>query len=159
MSRTSNPGLLTKNFSGNVFGAFATDLVQHIESGLSDEQCEANKIWLQEVAAAAAALPDGNIFGKKIYERCDAVFNEYDRWNSPKGTPDIRKKYHQRIKDKVNKLSTAYRRRTALLEKEADIKVYLAFYDATEKLVLALPNALEAVSKVLIKYPKNPATV
>lgn len=154
MPKTRNPGLLTKNLSGHIFGAFAVDLVRYLDAGLTDAQCNANKVWLQQIAAAAASLPDSGLFGKKIFQYCDAVTEEYDHWNSPGGTPDVRRKYHQRIKKKINKLSGAYRRRTALLEKDADISVYLAFYAATEQLIRALPDLVTTVAKTLSKYPK-----
>jgi hypothetical protein len=154
MPKSRNPGLLTKNLSGQIFGAFAVDLVAHLDKGLTDAQCNANQLWLQQIATAASTLPDSGLFGKKIYQRCDAVASEYDNWNSPAGTAENRRKYHQRIKKKINKLSGAYRRRTALLEREADIAVYLAFYSATEQLVRALPDLVTTVAKTLSKFPK-----
>lgn len=156
MSYTTNAGHLAKNFSSNVYGAFAQDLVRHTQGGFNDEQCNANQLWLQEMAAAAAALPDGRVFGKKIYQRCDAVFNEYHKWNSPGGTPEIREKYLQRIKNKINKLSGTYRTTTAILEKEADINIYLAFYEATEKLTRTIPDTLGSLAKVLSSFSRNP---
>jgi hypothetical protein len=130
MPNTTNPGHLTKNFASHVFGAFARDLVKHVEGGRTFEQCDANKQWLCEIAAAASGLPDSELWGKKIYERCDAVTKEYDKWNSPEGNPALRDKHLTRIKRKVNKLAGTYRKRTALLEEKADIKVYFAFYEA-----------------------------
>ena len=158
MSRTTNPGLLSKNFAGQVFGAFAQDLVKYIEGGLTKEQCDANKLWLDEFSAAAAGFPDGKLIGRKIFQRCDAVTREYVQWNdgpensAPEGVVR-RKKYHARIKKKVNLLSGTYRKRAALLEREADINVYNSFYTATENLVNAVPGMLARVAGTLGKYP------
>jgi len=157
MPKTTNPGHLTKNFAGHVFSAFARDLVKHVERGLTLEQCNANKQWLREIAAAASGLPDSELWGKKIYERCDAVTNEYEQWNSPEGNPASRDKYLGRIKRKINKLAGTYRKRTALLQEKADIKVYLAFYEATEKLVNTVPDLLGEIAKTIVKYPKDTA--
>jgi hypothetical protein len=141
-----------------VFSAFARDLVKHVERGLTLEKCDANKQWLREIAALASGLPDSELWGKKIYERCDAVTNEYEHWNSPEGNPASRDKYLGRIKNKINKLAGTYRKRTALLEEKADIKMYLAFYKATEKLVNIVPDLLGEVAKILVKYSKDTAT-
>lgn len=95
------------------------------------------------------------LWGKKIYERCDAVTNEYEHWNSPEGDPASRDKYLGRIKKKINKLAGTYRKRIVLLEENADIKVYLAFYEATEKSINTVPDLLGEVAKTLVKYPKD----
>ncbi len=152
MLKTTNPGYLARNFSGYVLGAFARDLVSHIEYGLTDKQCRANLQWLHELAALASGLPDSELCGKKIYERYDAIANEYELWCSPEGSPVSRKKYLNRMKKKINKLSGTYRNRMVLLEEKADIKVYLAFYEATEKLVATVPEVLTKVATALTKY-------
>jgi hypothetical protein len=156
MARTTNPGHLIKNMSMEVFGAFVVDLVKYVEPGLHEDKCKANKIWLRQMAAAATILPDANIWGTKIFQRCDAIVEKYDDWNDDEGTPQTRDKNLQGIKRRINKLAGTYRRRIAILEKEADIGVYYSLYQATEKLILAFPSILFAVAEALAKYPSPP---
>jgi hypothetical protein len=156
MARTTNPGHLTKNMSMEAFGAFAAYLVKYIKTGLPEEECQANKIWLREMAAVATTLPDANMWGKTIAQRCDAVADEYDNWNKPGSTPESRDKYHQRLKKKINKLAATFRVRTALLEKQVGIGIYSAVYKATENLILAFPSILLAVAEAIAKYPRPP---
>jgi hypothetical protein len=155
MAKTRNPGLLLKNFSGHIFGAFAMDLVRLNDTGLAEAQCKENRMWLEEIASLTATLPDSALPGKKIFERCDDIVKEYVKWNAPNGTPDSRRKYHQRIKRKINKLSGTYRCRTVLLEKEADINFYRSLYTATEQLIHAIPDLVTTITQVFLKFPKG----
>jgi hypothetical protein len=154
MPRTHNPGHLTKHFNTQICEAFAIDLGKYIEQGFPDKEDEASRQWLRDIAAAASTIPDGELRGKRIKERCDAIAAEYDGWNSRNGTREIRARHHRRIRRKVDRLADTYRHRTALLEKKADPAMYRAFYEATEKLVSTLSNTLSAVPQTFAKYPK-----
>ncbi|MEW9678712.1 hypothetical protein [Pseudomonas sp. TE50-2] len=153
MPRTKNPAHLTKNFSTQVLSAFVIDLGKCIDTGLTDEQCSANKDWLRDLSGYYAAIGD-DIFGRKIFERCDDIAKEYHEWNSPNGTPKIRAAQHTRIKNKVNKLAGSYRRRIGIIEQSADMKLYLAIYSATERLILAFPGLLKSVAETSLRFPK-----
>jgi hypothetical protein len=154
MPRTSNPGHLTKHFNTQICEAFSMDLGRYIEKGFPDNESEANRQWLRDITAAAAAIPDAELRGKRVQQRCEAIAETYDRWNARDGTPELRARHHRRIRRKVDKLAYTYRRRTALLEQKADPAIYRAFYEATEKLLQATPTVWSAVPQTFAKYPK-----
>ncbi len=156
MPHTSNAGHLTKHFNTQICEAFTADLRQYIETGLPGNEAEAGRQWLRDIEAAASALPDGALPGKKIKNRCEAIATEYDRWASREGTRDLRARQQWRMKHKVDKLADTYRRRTSILEKQTDPQTYRAFYQATEKLVQTVPHTLPTVGQTLLKYP-NPS--
>jgi hypothetical protein len=154
MPHTSNPRHLTKHFNTQICEAFAMDPGKYLEQGCSGNEDQANRQWLRDITAATSALPDAELRGKRIQQRCEAVAAEYDHWNARNGTPEIRAKHHRRIRRKVDKLADIYRRRTALLEQQTDPDTYRAFYQATEKLMHAVPDALSTVPQRLAKYPR-----
>lgn len=154
MPHTTNPGHLTKHFNTQICEAFAIDLGKYIEQGFPDAAAETNRQWLRDVAAAASMIPDGDLPGKTIRERCEAVAAAYDQWNSPNSTREHRARHQRRVRRRVDRLAGTYRDRTELVEKKVDSTVYLAFYQATEKLVRALPDTLSAVPQRFAKYPE-----
>ncbi|MEN3294428.1 MAG: hypothetical protein V7642_3681 [Burkholderiales bacterium] len=154
MPRTSNPGHLTKHFNTQIFEAFTADLGKYIDQGLPDAATETNRQWLQDMTAAASMIPDAELRGKRIQQRCEAVAAEFDQWNARNGTRENRAAHQRRMRRSVDKVARSYRRRTELLEEKTDPRVYLAFYQATEKLVRALPDTYSEVPERFAKYPK-----
>jgi hypothetical protein len=154
MPHTSNPGHLTKHFNTQIFEAFAADLGKYIDQGLPDADAETNRQWLRDMTEAASMIPDAELRGKRIQQRCEAVAAEFDQWNSRNGTRENRAMHQRRMRRRVDKVARTYRRRTELLEEKGDPRVYLAFYQATEKLVRALPDTYSEVPQRFAKYPK-----
>lgn len=154
MPRTANPGHLTKHFNTQIFEAFAHDLGKYNDQGLPDAAADTNKQWLHDMAAAASMIPDGELRGKRIQQRCEAFAAEYEEWNARNATQENRSIHYRRLRRKADKVARTYRHRTALLEKKTDPAIYQAFYQATEKLVNALPDTYSEVPETFGKYPK-----
>jgi hypothetical protein len=154
MPHTRNPGHLTKHFNTQICEAFAADLGKYNEKGLSDEAREASERWLGDIVTAASMIPDGGLRGKSIRERCEAIAAEYSQWNSGNSTLEDRAAHQLRMKRKADKVGRTYRHRTKLVEQKVDPGTYLAFYQATEKLVGELADTLPAVAHTFAKYPK-----
>ena len=153
MAKTENLGDLTKQLMSQALSGFVIDLGRRTETGASPTGHSATKEWLEDMVAAATLLPDGGLLGKKIHERWRAVANAYVSWYASASGPD-RSKSRDRVYKKVNDLTTATARRTELMRQKVDIKVYAAFYSATEKAVTAVPNVLQSVAKALSGFKR-----
>jgi hypothetical protein len=153
MPKTKNPGQLTKLFSSAMFTAFLSDLGRVTLTGLTESECDANKAWLDAVADAVTGIPESEGPGKRILDRCWDIKKVYDQWNFPEHSPGIRAELRKKLQDKVNKLSSAYAKRTKLLEENLDVLVYRNFYDATAELTRRLPDKLVGMTRNLAKFP------
>lgn len=153
MPKTTNPGQLTKLLSSAMLSAFLSDLGRVTLTGLTESECDANKNWLDAIADAVTGIPEPEGPGKRILDRCWEIRKVYDQWNFPEHSPQVRAELRRKLQDKVNKLATAYGKRTELLEENLDIVVYRNFYDATAELTRKLPDKLVWMTKSLGKFP------
>jgi hypothetical protein len=153
MPKTRNYGLLSKQMSTAAVSAFLQDLTRKVEDGLDDELCKRNKTWLNLAAAMTAAeVPDGGVFGKRLYRRWDDLSREYEKWNSPQGTAESRSKQLQRLKKKANKLARGFASRTQILEAQNNVNLYTAFRQGWADLIRGGPAFLISLGEVLSKF-------
>ncbi|HYI10930.1 MAG TPA: hypothetical protein VEK57_17875 [Thermoanaerobaculia bacterium] len=154
MPKTENPGDLTKLLMTQALSGFVVDLGRRTQAGVSRAERDVTKQWLEDMVAAASVLPDAGLFGKKIYERWRALADAYDQWGSGAATETDRRTSRDRVYKKVNDLTSAVARRTELMRQQADIRMYAAFYVATEKAITAIPNMLQSVAEALSGFKK-----
>jgi hypothetical protein len=154
MPKTTNPGHLLKQISSAIFSAFLSDLGRVTQSGLTEEECDANKQWLDAIADTVAVIPEpDDPTGKRILDRVRDIKKVYDHWNFPEHSPTARAEARRKLQDKVSNLSAAYGKRTVLLEKKLDRLVYRKFYSATSELVGKVPNKLAEMGRTLARFP------
>jgi hypothetical protein len=153
MPKTTNPGHLTKLLSSAIFSAFLSDLGELTASGLKDDECDANKEWLDAIGDAVAAIPAPVRGGTTILKRIREIKTVYDHWNFPQHKPEVRAETRRKLQDKVTKLADTYRRQTAQLEKDVDTIVYQQFHASTLQLVSKLPTKLRHMRTTLARYP------
>jgi hypothetical protein len=153
MPKTTNPGHLTKLLSSAIFSAFLSDLGELTASGLKDEECNANKEWLDAIGDAVATIPTPVRGGKTILQRTREIKTLYDHWNFPEHNPEIRAETRRKLQDRVSKLAGTYGKQTAQLEKDLDTIVYQRFYASTQQLVSKLPSKLRHMRTTLARYP------
>lgn len=151
--KTDNYGDLTKQLMSQALSGFVADLSRRTETEVTMAERATTKQWLEDMVAAASLLPDGGLLGKKVYQRWRAVADAYDQWYASAVGLD-RTKARDRVYKKVNDLTSATARRTELMRQKVDVKVYAAFYSATEKAVTAIPNVLQSVAKALSGFKK-----
>jgi hypothetical protein len=155
MPKTTNPGHITKLLSSAIFSAFLSDLQRLTDSGLKKPECDANKEWLNDITNAAAALPESNPPAKTILDRCNEIYDVYDKWNYPERSPAARDDLRRKLQYKVQNLATAYGQRIERFEADLDLEVYRNFYDATERLLnnKLVSDKLAFTRRALARFP------
>lgn len=154
MPRTDNPGHLAKLFSSAVFSAFLSDLDRWEADGLRPELHAAVSRWLAELTDVAASIPDGNLIGRKVHERCDDLARAYREWHES-GDEGRRSRKRRKLRKRINALATAYRVRAKLLEDEVDLRVLRAMYEATARLLLIVPGSSSALGRVVRSFARR----
>jgi hypothetical protein len=153
MPKTQKPAHLTKLLSSALFSGFLSDLGELTKTGLTEDECNANKAWIKSIADAVTGMPEPLSPGKTILDRCNDIYKVYDIWNYPEKDPVHREMLRDKLRNSVRDLSLAYGKRIKFLEPLLDKVVYRGIYSATQVMLDKMPNKMRYVRRALSDFP------
>lgn len=154
----NTPGWALDRLRADALPRMLDDLRPFSDAGIHEAKCVEVKRALKSITDEAAAIPDGGIFRKALYQHFEEFSRLYTAWNDVNGSDasaiQQRENIQKQMRAERNRLAIAHRKNSHILNRELDLKIIDSCYAALNKLVRSVPTFTK-LAEAVARYFKR----